>query len=208
MLPYSTGVPEPADTAAMTGATAPRPRDMTTYDRAVAAGLCPRVPPVAPRVEVAPTARRALRDTAVTAGMSVLAVVTVVVVGASDGRLPWPVVAAVLLVGAAGAASLAMAIRRWGRAQIAELQRGYTTTTFTVGGFWFAPSPGGPWTLGLCGWDWRGTWVLRPDGEVVSAPSDAFDPPGLYPSPHREGALELWTGSQWSGYFPKRRRDP
>jgi anti-sigma-K factor RskA len=139
---------------------------------------------------------------ATTAAISVVAVVVVVVIGASDGRLSWPIVGAMLLVAAAGAVAVAITVRRWRRAQLAELQRGYTTTTFELGRFWFAASPDGPLTLGLIQWDWRGTWVLRPDGEVVSTPSDAFDPPGLYPSPNRKDSLELWTGHQWSGYFP------
>lgn len=181
---------------------------MTTHDRAVSSGLSPRVPPAAPRVEVAPTAHRALRDVATTAAISVLAVVVVVVIGASDGRLSWPVVGVVLVVAAAATAAVAKAIRRWGRAQMAELQRGYTTTTFTLGGFWLAAAPDAPWTLGLIQWDWRGTWVLKPDGEIVSMPSDAFDAPGLYPSPNRKDALELWTGHQWSGYFPNHAPHP
>ena len=176
---------------------------MTIFDPAASAGLSPSVPPTAPRVEVAPTAQRTLRDVATTAGLSVLAIVVVTVVGASEGRLSWPAVGAMLLVTAAGAVAVGIMLRRWGRSQMAELRHGYTTTTFKLGAFWFAAAPDGPLTLGLIEWDWRGTWVLRPDGEVVSTPSDAFDPPGLYPSPNRENAFELWTGHQWSGYFPK-----
>ncbi len=168
-------------------------------------GLCPRdsAPEFRRPHQVAPTAQRALRDVATTAGISVLAVVVVVVVGTSDGRLSWPVVGAMLVVAAASAAALAITTRRWGRIQIAELQHGYTRTTFKLGRFWFAAAPDAPLTLGLIQWEWRRTWVLRPNGEVVSAPSAAFDPPGLFPSPNREDVLELWTGHQWSGYFPK-----
>lgn len=177
---------------------------MADDGRGAPAGLSPRIPPAPPRVEIRPTAQRARRDLALTAGMAASAVVVVVVVGASDGRLPWPAVAAMLLVGVAGVAAIAAMTRRWGRSQLAELQHGYTTATFELSRFWFAPAPDAPMTLGKIQWDWRGTWVLSPDGSVVSAPSDAFDPPGLYPSPNRPGAVELWTGHQWTGYFPKR----
>jgi hypothetical protein len=176
---------------------------MSTFDRAVSSGLSPSVPPSAPRVEIAPTAQRTLRDVVTTAVIAVLAIVIVIAVGASAGRLSWAVVGAMLMVTAAGAAAVGIMLRRWGRIQMAELQHGYTTTTFKLGAFWFAAAPDAPMTLGLIQWDWRGTWVLRPDGEVVSTPSDAFDPPGLYPSPNCSDALELWTGHQWSGYFPK-----
>jgi hypothetical protein len=58
-------------------------------------------------------------------------------------------------------------VRRWGRSQVAELQRGYTTTTFTMGRFWYASTPDGPVTNGWVQWDWEATWVLRPDGQVA-----------------------------------------
>lgn len=125
-------------------------------------------------------------------------------VGRSNGRLPWAAVAVLLAVSAAGALALVAACRRWGDAQIAELQRGYTTTTFTMGRFWVGGASGDPITHGWVQWSWDATWVLRPDGEVLSTPSGDADPPGLYPSPRRADALELWTGYQWSGYILKR----
>lgn len=97
--------------------------------------------------------------------------------------------------------ALTVAVRRWGRAQVAELQRGYTTTTFTMGRFWFGGAPEGIVSHGWVQWDWDATWVLRPGGEVVSPPSGEGDPPGLYPSPRVQGVMELWTGHQWSGYL-------
>ncbi len=57
------------------------------------------------------------------------------------------------------------------------------------------------WARGSIEWDWRGTWVLNGADEVVSAPSDELDPPGVYPSPDRDGLLELWTGHEWAGYY-------
>jgi hypothetical protein len=174
------------------------------FGHAQAAGLTPRVPPNPPKVSVRPTARSALRDVAVVAGLGVAATVTLMVVAAEDGRLSWLAVAALLGVGTGASCALGAAVRRWGRSQVAELQQGYTTCTFTMGRFWIGASPDGVWTNGYVKWDWDASWVLRPDGEVVSAPSSDGDPPGLYPSPRREGVAELWTGHQWSGYFPRK----
>jgi hypothetical protein len=45
-------------------------------------------------------------------------------------------------------------------------------------------------------------WVLDGStGAVVSPPVADADPPGLYPSPNRPGAMELWTGVVWSGNY-------
>jgi hypothetical protein len=179
-----------------------RPRDAPGFLRAHEQGLTPRVPASPPEVTVRPTAVAALRDVALTVGAAAAAVVAAVLLGASDGRLPWAVVAVVLGVGATGVAAVCGAVRRWRRSQLAELQRGYTTATFRLGRFWFASAPDGPVTNGWVQWDWAATWVLRPDGQVRSAPTGAGDAPGLYPSPRHDGAMELWTGHQWSGYLP------
>jgi hypothetical protein len=76
-----------------------------------------------------------------------------------------------------------------------------------MGKFWIG-SPDGPITHGWIQWDWNATWVLDPDGAVRSHPRPDADPPGLYPSPHAPGQLELWTGHQWSGYIPTPRPTP
>jgi hypothetical protein len=184
--------------------TAPRPRDLQAFGHAQANGMTPQVSSTPPAVSVRPTARSALRGVAVVAGLVVAAILTVLFTGGSGGRLAWPVVALLLGVSCGGVVALAVAVRRWGRAQVAELQRGYTTTTFDMGRFWFGGAPDGVVSHGWVQWDWDATWVLRPDGEVVSPPSGEGDPPGLYPSPRRGGAFELWTGHQWSGYLPRR----
>ena len=132
-----------------------------------------------------------------------MAVAVAMIAGADGGRLPPGAVMTMLAVAAGGVVAMIVTARRWGRAQLAELQSGYTTTRFVTGRWWFAPAPDAPISLGKIGWDWSGTWVLTPDGTVISAPSTDVDPPGLYPSPNRPGEVELWTGFQWSGYFPK-----
>jgi hypothetical protein len=184
--------------------TTPRPRDVDGYDQAAAAGLTPQVPSDPPAVTVGPTARQALRDVARSGIGLVVALAAVLLIGGSDGRLSLPVVGILLGVAAVGTVVVLAAVRRWGRAQLAELQRGYTTTSFKLGRFWAGTAaPDGPVTLGWVEWKWDATWVLRPDGSVVSPPTGDTDPPGLYPSPRRPGALELWTGCQWSGHLPK-----
>lgn len=182
--------------------TQPRPRDLTDLDRAGSAGVTPVVSSTPPPVTVIPTARRALRDRWLTVGGAALAVAVAMIAGADNGRLSLGAVVTMLVVAAAGVIAMIVTTRRWGRAQLAELQLGYTTTRFVLGRWWFAPAPDAPLTLGKIQWDWSGTWVLDPDGTVISAPSPDVDPPGLYPSPNRPGAVELWTGHQWSGYFP------
>jgi hypothetical protein len=157
-------------------------------------------------VTVWPTALQALRDVVIGVLGAVAAIVLVVAACSSGGRLAWTVVGALAVsVGLAGAL-VTVLVRRWGRAQIAELQRGYTTTTFEMGRFWFSAAPDAPITLGWVQWDWSATWVLRSDGTVRSAPSGDGDPPGLYPSHSHGGSLELWTGRQWSGYVPRAHR--
>lgn len=48
-------------------------------------------------------------------------------------------------------------------------------------------------------WDFRGTWQLRWNGEVLRAPDRSLDAPGYYPSPSpvQTGRLQLWTGAEW-----------
>lgn len=182
--------------------TSPRPRDVAAFGPARAAGLTPQVPSTPPRISVQPPARRALRDVALLLGLVVAAILSVLIVAGQDGRLSGPGLGALLIVTVMGLVALAVSVRRWRGSQLAELQRGYTTATFKLARFWFDRSPDAPWTNGWVEWNWDATWVLRADGSVVSAPSGENDPPGLYPSPHRDGALELWTGHQWSGYLP------
>jgi hypothetical protein len=77
-----------------------------------------------------------------------------------------------------------------GDRNLEELEHGYTTLTLR--------RPG----LGRAAWDYSGAWVLDgTTGAVRSVPDPEREPPGFYPSPHRPGALELWTGAQWAGRY-------
>lgn len=172
---------------------------MRGYAAAVAEGRTPSVPERPPQVAVAPTAHAALRQVFLVVGAAVAAIVVTMVVGGRGGSLGGAALLALLAVSALGIAASAAAVRRFGRVQLAELQRGYTTARYTMGRWWMRAAPDGPVTVGWVQWDWSGTWVLRPDGGVVAAPSADREAPGLYPSPRRPGSLELWTGHQWSG---------
>ncbi|PPK92261.1 hypothetical protein CLV92_1157 [Kineococcus xinjiangensis] len=95
---------------------------------------------------------------------------------------------------------------RWGvavgRRNIEELQHGYTTHVLTFGQFHIGGGSHVRDTDAGPPWDYSGTWVLHRDGRVKSAPQPGHDPPGLYPSPARPDAYELWTGASWTGYYP------
>lgn len=80
---------------------------------------------------------------------------------------------------------------RFGNALLRELSRGYVTTTFTTGTFW--------WTSNYwVGWDFRGVWRYE-RGQVLPPEPGAPEPPGLYPSPTTRGKWMVWTGHDWHG---------
>lgn len=159
-----------------------------------------RVPRTPPPLTVRPTAHQRRRQVNwVLVGSAVL--VVVVMLGLSeDGRLSWTGVVGLLATAAGCAGALLWTVRRWGRAQLAELEHGYTTSTIHLGQFWVGRPPGPLLTSGWVQWDWSALWVLGQDGKVRSAPQDgAGEPPGFYPSPHHPDLWELWTGCMWTG---------
>lgn len=80
---------------------------------------------------------------------------------------------------------------RFGNVLLTELARGYTTTTFVTGTFW--------WTTNRwVGWDFRGVWRYEGGKELPPEPG-APEPPGLYPSPTTPGKWMVWTGHAWHG---------
>lgn len=82
---------------------------------------------------------------------------------------------------------------RVGDRLVEELGRGYTTLVLDTGMFWFRPAG---WTP----WDFDGVWRFTRDGVQPPRPG-ATDPPGLYPSPHRPGRREVWTGRVWTKVY-------
>ena len=136
----------------------------------------------------------------------VTAVVTLLLLPKPDGRMTPVTAIAMIVVLAFGGFMVRRALTAFRSRLLEEIQAGNVTTTFQQGGFWLAHRDGPAFALGrnVLGWDWRGLWVLDPSGVVVSPPDQAFDPPGLYPSPHVPGERELWTGHQWAFVFPDR----
>lgn len=114
-----------------------------------------------------------------------------------------------ILTLAAGLIGFAVIIRDLGRVgdrKLEEIAHGYTTLKLDFGGFWLGEGRRWPHFGHRPPWDYSGLWVLDgTHGAVLSKPDRGVEPPGLYPSPNRPGAMELWTGVVWSGNY---RRQP
>ncbi|MFN8075642.1 MAG: hypothetical protein U0Q15_09505 [Kineosporiaceae bacterium] len=180
----------------------PLPRDVPGYAEAVAGGATPRVPPGPPRPLPGPTARGAFHGFLGRAAVVVVALVLLPDV--ATRALPPAVAGLAMLVGGVGGLAL-IVLRLWGavgRRCVEEFHAGYTTLPLTFGGFGWGEGRRWEGVGRRPPWDYSGLWVL--DGtatRVVSAPDPAQDPPGFYPSPHRPGRQELWTGAVWSGRY-------
>lgn len=182
----------------------PRPRDVPGFAEAVAAGRTPARPAQPPTVLPGTTAHQALvRCGWVLAGAVVLFLGSFAFGPENGGQATVGEVALMLGATAVGTTAVVAAIGRFRRVLLAELAAGYVTTTFLQGSFWLVSRPGPKVGNDVVGWDWDGVWVLTSGGSVVSSPDSGVDPPGFYPSPHRPGELELWTGFQWLGVHPQ-----
>ena len=183
----------------------PRPSDVAGFAAAASAGLTPARPTTPPHIAGRPTARRAFRRLVATLAVSVAATVGCLLL-LPDDRIAGKGAIAYVSTIAVGYVATRASVRRFRAIFLDELQAGYATTTFTQGLFWLPVRGAGRPTWGddVVGWDWDGLWVLDTDGNVVSVPDPSVDPPGLYPSPHIPGHLELWTGYRWTGVFPNR----
>lgn len=183
----------------------PLPREVPGFARAQAAGETPARPAGPPEVTVTPTAaRRQLVFAGVAAGCVVgfFLIVTLVLDGGSG-------LASAVVVGAAGLLMLVLLQQTWawvGRGALAELHRGYSTVAMMYGGYGWGAQRRFRSSGRRPPWDYSAVWLLtsRP-----GAPPDLMkDPPGFYPSPHREGEFELWSGQVWTGEFRKPDRLP
>jgi hypothetical protein len=137
-----------------------------------------------------------LRFLAQAAAMIAVGVVVNMVV---DVPGPWQALR-FLVSTAIGTAVVLMLWARVGRRSMQEFGSGYATFVMESG--WF------PWDRinrtdgdGNLAWDYSGLWILDSTGRVVSEPRRDVDPPGFYPSPHRPGQLELWSGCVWTGNY-------
>ncbi len=184
----------------------PRPRNVDGFAHAASRGLLPSVPsfPPSPTSGVlSPSAHHTfivgLARVLVATGIYAL-----LVFGALPRvGLPSGVVVAILLVsGAAWFILILRAFDRPGRRMLDEIVHGYTTFDTSWPNYF-----GSKHSWGEAGppWDNSGVWILDRNLTVRSVPNRQVDPPGFYPSPHRAGQWELWTGVVWSGTY---RDDP
>lgn len=178
-----------------------RPREVSGFAQAAAAGRVPPAPPTPPRPLPGPSADRMFNVWVlkIVAGVAALLVTLEVV-----ERLALPGPAHALVVLGLFAALAVWIVRGWwavGDRNLEELAQGYTTLVLTFGFFRSVPGSRFSSTAGRVPWDYTGIWVLAADGSVKSVPDRSVEPPGFYPSPSRPGQDELWTGAAWSGQY-------
>jgi hypothetical protein len=136
-------------------------------------------------------------------GAGVVAAVLVIVEVASRSGLGSTASSVVTLAaGLLGFAAILALLGQVGDRKLDELAHGYTTLQLEFGGFWVGEGRRWPRFGHRPPWDYSGVWVLDGStGAVISEPNPDADAPGLYPSPNRPGAMELWTGVVWSGNY-------
>ncbi|MCW2923165.1 MAG: hypothetical protein JWM98_569 [Thermoleophilia bacterium] len=113
-------------------------------------------------------------------------------------------VVAVCVLSLVGVVVAFRAWRRVGERNLEEFQHGYTTLQLISGAFGWAGFPSREQQRRhgrTMPWDYAGVWRLGSDGAVITAPDTTVLPPGLYPSPHRDDAWEIWTGCAWMGSY-------
>lgn len=183
----------------------PLPRDVPGFARAQAAGEVPARPAERPPTSVTPTAaRRQLAFAGAAMGAMVLFFVLVTVLLDDGSGL-----GATVAVGGTGLLMLVGIYRAWvwvGQGALTELHRGYSTVTMMYGGYGWGAQRRFRSSGHRAPWDYSGVWVLT--GAVSTAPDLRRDPPGFYPSPHREDVFELWSGQVWTGEVRRRDRLP
>ncbi len=185
----------------------PRPRDVDGFSRAASLGLLPSVPPSPPTPTsgvLLPSAKHVF-VTGVSKFIVVSCLYALFLFGALS-RVALPSAIVVLISLAIGAGWFFLMLRtfdRPGRRMLDEIVHGYTT--FDTSWPNYFGSSDHSWGEGGPPWDNSGVWILDGKFTVQSAPNHEVDPPGFYPSPHRAGQWELWTGVVWSGTY---RSDP
>ncbi len=181
----------------------PRPRDVGGFSHAASQGLLPSVPSMPPTFErgvLLPSARGILRT-----GMARFFSVTGIYVLVVFGGLPrWTlpsgvVVLTLLTLGTGWFVLMLRTLERPGQRALDEILHGYCT--LDSNGPNYSRSSEHSWGEGGPPWDYSGVWLLDRKFAVRSCPNLQIDPPGFYPSPHRAGQWELWTGVLWSGIY-------
>lgn len=181
----------------------PLPRDVEGFSRAVILRLSPSVPmspPAPPAGVLVPSANDIFR-----ADLTRFIAFTVIYIFFVFGvlsrlALPWGIELALLFaLGATWFTLMMRALRRAGKRTLDEIVRGYST--LGSNGTNYFRSSEHSWGEGGAPWDYSGVWRLDRNFAVKSPPNLEIDPPGFYPSPHRAGQWELWTGVVWSGTY-------
>ena len=176
-----------------------RPAEVPGYAQAREHGLVRPTPSTSPPLLPGVSAVRSLL--VMIGGATGAAIVTVILISAFKS-VPGALRTVLQLSTAVGCFVCWLALQaRLGRAVFAELDRGYTTLRLSYGGFspkFRLASP----MANRVPWDYRGVWMLdATTGRVTQEPDFTIDPPGFYPSPHRPGAFELWTGVKWTSDY-------
>jgi hypothetical protein len=171
------------------------------FAQAASAGKLPTVPRTPPQLMHGPSANRAFNLFLVKLVGAAFGVVAGMRVAMSI-HSTWANVTAISL-GLAVFWLMLHWLTAVGRRNFEEFKRGYTTLLLQYG--MFASTRDLRWwiTNWRIPWDYSGLWVLRDDGNVISAPSPDREPPGFYPSAHRTGWYELWTGCAWAGQYQR-----
>lgn len=178
-----------------------RPSDLAD-DPAAVSGAGRPVPTTPPGLLPGLSASRLFNRWLVTSALVVAAVLVAVEGVPRVGLGTWGESALTLAVGLIGLAAIFRSLGRVGDRKLEEISHGYTTLKLEFGAFWRGEGRQWPQFGRRPPWDYSGLWVLDgATGAVVSEPDRSLDPPGLYPSPNRPGALELWTGVVWSGHY-------
>ena len=181
----------------------PYPRQVDGYARAAAAGVAPRTPELPPPLLPGPTARDLLKTAAVKTGVAIL---LSLVIYQWLPTLGLPDVVESLIMLAGGLTPFVLMFGRYlpqvGDRAVQEMDQGYITLTLITGSYWLGRTRSWRGYRTDMPWDYRGLWVYGIQIERgVATPDFTLDPPGFYPSPNDPDALELWTGTVWSGHF-------
>ncbi len=180
-----------------------RPRDVPGYSYALANGVVRPVPRQPPALLPGPTAERMFHlHLLKTAGGVAVYIVLVQLITRFVGG--WAEAGLMLTLGLGGFLGWLRLMAAVGTRNAEELRHGYTTFQMVFGLLGFGEGRRWRETGHRAPWDYSGLWVLdHKTGSVKQAPNLDVDAPGFYPSPNREGWLELWTGVVWSGQYRK-----
>lgn len=177
-----------------------RPRDVPAYAYALANGVIRPVAHTPPPLLPGRSAQRAFHLFLIKGAAATAAYVVLMEVLSRLLDPNWLQAALYVALGLAWFIGILRMFRNIGPVNLEEMRHGYTTFQMTSGSFFYGGT--NRWREMGPPWDYSGLWVLdQTTGAVKKAPNFEVDPPGLYPSPNREGSLELWTGSVWSGHF-------